>query len=354
MKTLSQKKPAISIIIPMYNLEKYIEECLLSVLIQTFQDFEVIVVDDCSTDNSVSIVESLTPKFNGKLKLIKLKKNSGNAGEPRNVGLSHSSGKYVFFLDGDDLITHTALEELYSYTNDESIDIIHSDNNFVPFKFNSSSNEYMSTEEIDDNTVFRMVTSEKHTNPLFETDDLSERMTRFVQRRFWSTVWRNLYSRKFIEDNGINFSDALLLEDDLFTFQCLCCAKKILNIPNVFYIYRMRKTSLSHNSSSHKHDQKIDTMMKLFNLLDKFMTGKELFVDKPEVKYMVFTFFAKKLTGTLTQVEPYELDSLLRRKLSEDLEGNLALMAYSFNMMNFYHYHYIESEKKCEKLKING
>lgn len=108
--------PAVSIIIPMYNTEQYIRDCLDSILAQTFQDFEVIVVDDCSTDNSVLIVESYLPKFNqgvNRLKLIRSEKNSNTPGMPRNVGIRFSRGEYILFVDSDDAITPTALEELY-------------------------------------------------------------------------------------------------------------------------------------------------------------------------------------------------------------------------------------------------
>ena len=87
--------PAISVIIPMYNSEKYIAECLNSILVQTFQNFEVIVVDDCSTDNSVEIAKSYEEKFDGRLKIFKTKKNSNGGGYvPRNLGLNLSCGKY--------------------------------------------------------------------------------------------------------------------------------------------------------------------------------------------------------------------------------------------------------------------
>ena len=71
--------PAVSVVVPLYNVEKYIGECLDSLLAQTFQDFEVVVVDDCSTDNNVKVVESYAPKFGGRLKLTRMKKNTGSA-----------------------------------------------------------------------------------------------------------------------------------------------------------------------------------------------------------------------------------------------------------------------------------
>ena len=118
--------PAISVIIPMYNAEKFIADCLDSLLAQTFQDFEVIVVDDCSTDNSVAVVESYAQKFNGRFQLTKTKTNSGGGGYvPRNIGLSLANGEYVYFVDADDFIVETALEILHSAATQFNADVVY-------------------------------------------------------------------------------------------------------------------------------------------------------------------------------------------------------------------------------------
>ena len=106
--------PSISVIIPLYNAEKYFGECLDSLLAQTFKNFEVIVVDDCSTDNSLAIAKSYLEKFGGRLKISRMYVNSGKPSLPRNKGLAVSRGEYIYFMDNDDLITPTAFEELYT------------------------------------------------------------------------------------------------------------------------------------------------------------------------------------------------------------------------------------------------
>ncbi|MBR1807751.1 MAG: glycosyltransferase family 2 protein [Selenomonadaceae bacterium] len=110
---------------PLYNVEKYVGECLDSILAQTLQDFEVIVVDDCSTDSSVAVVESYMSKFDGRLKLTRMKKNSGGAGLPRNKGIEFSCGEYLAFVDPDDTITPTAFEELYTLAKNFDADVVH-------------------------------------------------------------------------------------------------------------------------------------------------------------------------------------------------------------------------------------
>ena len=127
---MAEKNPEISIVMPMYNMEKYIGECLDSVLSQTFQNYEVIIVDDCSTDKSCEIVESYKPKFGGKLQLIRSEKNSGYPGIPRNKGIDISKGKYICFLDSDDAFINTALEELYNTAEEFQADVIHCERYF--------------------------------------------------------------------------------------------------------------------------------------------------------------------------------------------------------------------------------
>ena len=103
--------PKISVIIPCYNVEKCLEECLDSVLKQTFNDFEVICVEDCSTDNTLDILQ----KYKNKLS-IHVVHNDANKGqaESRNIGLKLAKGDYIYFLDSDDIITPNCLEILYN------------------------------------------------------------------------------------------------------------------------------------------------------------------------------------------------------------------------------------------------
>ena len=124
--------PAISVIIPMYNVEKYVGQCLESLLNQTFQDFEVIVVDDCSTDNSVKLVENMAAKFKGRLQLIKRTKNAGGAAIPRNTGLELSRGTYIYFLDSDDILLNNAFETMYNEAEKCNADVIHVEKFLLP------------------------------------------------------------------------------------------------------------------------------------------------------------------------------------------------------------------------------
>ena len=331
--------PAISVIIPMYNVEKYIGPCLNSILYQTFQDFEVIVVDDKSSDKSVSVVESLVPNFNGRLTLIKMSKNSGCAGIPRNIGFNHSKGNYVYFMDSDDMLTNTALQELYSFTDNGNVDLIHAPQNFVPV-IKMADGQMIDTDIIEKDQEFKVVRLVEYEKPTFEPNNVGDRIKRFSHGQFGGAPWRYFARRNLIIENHLQFIDTKRFEDSLFFFYCICCAKKIINIPNLFYIYRVRPSSLCHNLDNRAIDKKIDMMIKVFISLDEFMHKKKIFVEKPELKYWVFNSFIRKLNDIFTvdigKLPPYELDKYMYKKFSEDPRAGIALASYSFNMMNYF------------------
>ncbi len=112
------KESFISVITPMYNAENYILETINSVLSQTYQNWEMIIIDNCSTDNSVKIVENIHDK---RIQLIKLDYNSGGPARPRNVGIENSKGDYIAFLDADDVWNLSKLEKQIKFINKNKI-----------------------------------------------------------------------------------------------------------------------------------------------------------------------------------------------------------------------------------------
>ena len=127
---MSTKNPLVSVIIPVFNAAKFLSQTLESLLCQTLTNFEVVAVDDCSTDNSVEVLQSFAKRFGGggvRLRVVKLATNSGTPDTPRNVGIKTARGKYVTFLDDDDFFTPTALEELSTLAEKFQADVVHTD-----------------------------------------------------------------------------------------------------------------------------------------------------------------------------------------------------------------------------------
>lgn len=329
-----QPYPAISVVIPMYNVEKYVGECLESLLAQTFQDFEIIVVDDCSTDSSAAIVESYKEKFGGRLKLTRTKKNSGGCAVPRNVGFPFSRGEYVFFMDADDMITPTAFEELYSVAKDFDADVVHCE------KYYNIPDEHWNNAEFRKNLNPTSYQQAKFvTEPTLLNEDISERVIKFSQRSFIHAVWVNLVRRDFLIENEIKMFD-FAGEDMTFTICALCTSKKFVLVPNVVNYYRGRENSVM--TEKLDADRLLRKWVKSLRVgikhLDEFLSDRDFFLKRPDLKYILFDTFAqemlKHLNQIYAQVPAPALDEILRKEFSDG--DNLALTSFIFNTMNIY------------------
>jgi glycosyltransferase involved in cell wall biosynthesis/stress response protein YsnF len=202
-----------------------------SLLAQTFKNFEVILVDDCSIDNSVEIIESYVPKFDGRLKLAKMEKNSGSGSLPRNKGLRLSRGEFVFNMDNDDALTETALEEMYTLAKGYDADVVYCERYYTA----------------DDRLENRSVTSfhARETlvdKPTVESPLLPERLNRIS--RFWVTPWTKLIKRKLLIEHQIIFPN-IIRDDTIWTWCLVFYAKKFLRVPNAVYIWRETPTSIT-------------------------------------------------------------------------------------------------------------
>ena len=324
--------PAISIILPMYNVEKYIGECLDSILNQTFQNFEVIVVDDCSTDNSAAIVKNYAPRFGGRLRLERTLENSGGCAMPRNKGMVLSRGEYLIFLDADDTITSTALEELYSAAKHFDADVI------------ACERFYQIPGELWHNAMFRRQvqpftwrTGSFVDRPTFLPDNILERLNLCNQRMFLWVIWAKLIRRDLILKNEFKFPNTIV-DDLVFTICLLCTAEKFVVVPNVVNYYRMREASLTYNEK--RDDEKffrkyVKAFAVAFRYFDKFLSDREKFRNNSYMKYIIFEIcWSELLMGYFfplyEKAAVYELDKVLMEELSAD--DNVALAAFTFNM----------------------
>lgn len=120
---MKESVPLVSVVIPLYNAENYIEETLLSIADQTYSNYEVIVVDNASTDSSLDIVNKVAKKFNN-MTIITCSSNSGGPANPRNLGIQAANGKYVAFLDSDDVWYPDKLEKQVDIMNKSTCDFV--------------------------------------------------------------------------------------------------------------------------------------------------------------------------------------------------------------------------------------
>ena len=341
--------PAISVVIPMYNSEKYIGDCLESILAQTFEDFEVIVVNNCSTDNSKKIVESYIPKFYDRhkgggieLKVTSTKKNSGNPGIPYNTGVKLSRGRYIFFVDSDDLITKTALEEVYNLAEKFQADVVHTERFFaVPEDW-----------KIDDRREPKIVGApigEYVTEPTFITENFTERAECLLNYQFDWAPWLKFVRRDFMAEKNIQFVSTKST-DLIFTCCIVCSAKKYLRVPNIVNICRIREDSLSHKIETQAEkliSKWIEAIVLGFNYVNEFLDGEEYFQKNLDAKYLVLetvvSDFSRYLFGLYTQIPAFQLDILIQKEFAK-YPNLTSLTTFIFSRMNIFNINLIQQQ----------
>lgn len=218
-KTQTSTMPTFSIIIPAYNAEAYIKRCLDSILSQDFNDYEVIVIDDGSTDGTSNILEQYP-----QVKVIS-QSNHGMA-TARNRGLEMAQGDYILFVDSDDRLCSDALNTLSSHLGGE--DII----GFGTQIYNESADTYT------DNPSHSTAATSGW--DYFNLHRLEVTPVHFV------CIWQRAYRRAFLKEKGLRFADGLKrAEDDLFTTMAMLHARSIKTISDYIYTYHVRQGSIT-------------------------------------------------------------------------------------------------------------
>ena len=222
--------PKISVIVPMYNAEKYLKTCVNSILNQSFTDFELILVDDCSTDKTLDIAKTFQ---DSRIKILQTEKNSGGCAVPRNLGLDVAKGEFIYFIDADDAIVPQALKILHDKIVETDADIVYGCNWMIP-----NNPEFTELEGLDGNlsgTSNEPVSKDLMTRVWFE----------LCQNHMNSVVWLNLYRRELFEGaEKIRYPNCFS-EDVFVHFDLLCKTDNIVKIESPFYIYRTNPNSIT-------------------------------------------------------------------------------------------------------------
>lgn len=219
----------ISIIVPVYNVELYIEDCLQSALCQNFKDYEIICVDDASTDDSSQILQKYAAS-NSKIKIFTHSQNRGLS-VARNTGLKNAQGKYIMFLDSDDMIAPNACAELFYAAEKNQVDIVYYD-----MVCKNEEGHEMGIVSNNQNYEYDKVYSGKELFCVF----VESHLLKFE-------AWRQFIRRDFLKDQQIEFYEGILHEDELFSFLCAMNAHKVIDINKEYYIYRKRPGSITSN-----------------------------------------------------------------------------------------------------------
>ena len=362
VQKIAEKIPLVSVIIPMYNSARFISQTLESLLYQTMTNFEVVVVDDCSTDNSIAVVKNFAERFSGRLHIIKLPKNTGTPGLPRNVGIQFAHGKYIVFLDSDNLFTKTALEELSTLAETYQADVIHMDATFNLWNNEPKADDAPEMTDINalldksNSIIWRPPDAEILNEPTFETQNLAQRIKTWVKFGYRWAVSSSFIRKDFLTANQIYFSKLLGAEDMLFKFRCLCTCKKFLRVPNVTYIIRPRAGSITHEKETFDSNVYLHKWVNILivgaNEFDKVMSEMKFFRENPTYRYAVIDFFFKKTLRLIPLIYAKVPTSRLHEVLKKEFHADEAVLcAYLFNAANVYRLKVIELQQELYALK---
>ena len=278
--------PAISVVIPMYNAAEHVGECLESLLIQTFQDFEVILVDDCSIDNSIEIVESYAPKFNGRLKLMKLEKNSRTGGYvPRNTGFYIASGEYVYFLDADDFLLGSALETFYNCAKEYDADIVY-------MALHYEMNRPNTIKVVTDGRGMELIKKGLEDNPTLTIDDPDANLQLLFFEKGFTTPWVHFVRRDFLIKNKLVFPEIPKAGDYIWVIHSYCYAQRFLRITTPLYFYRRYGTnSVSKSTASNQFFNWISSFVIFAKTLTYIANKTKILKQNPAYCYQALKKF---------------------------------------------------------------
>ena len=241
----------LSVIVPMYNVEDYVEECLLSLVKQTYQDMEIIVVDDGSTDNSVKIVEDMLAKYQ---QLSLVHKPNGGLSDARNFGLQYAKGDYIGFIDSDDYVEKTFYEKMMAVAS-QDYDVVVCDIHYF----------------FEDGNGYIMKGINHHGDNMQKNALLSPMF-----------AWNKVYHRHFFDD-GMRYPLNTWYEDTPVTTMIFALSNKIGYVNEALVHYRQRQGSIMASNQSRR-------ILEIFNIMDMVRTNfKKMELDNKfhdEIEYL--------------------------------------------------------------------
>lgn len=247
-------RPLISVIVPVYNVEKYLPQCLESLSKQTFFAFEIICINDGSTDHSPEILRQYAAK-DKRIRII----NQNNCGISiaRNTGLSQAKGQYVLFVDSDDYLHPNTLMNTYRQITRHNADI-------CIFGYHTCADDNLQTTNIPTNYC-----NKKTENDIFTYNEIPWQIFHHV------SVWTKLYRRSFISEQNITFPEGYVFEDVIFHVKTITSATQICLLNQALYYYRRdNNSSIMHLSAA---DLKLLDILKAVDMVYNYLQEKKLF-----------------------------------------------------------------------------
>lgn len=302
--------PKISVIVPVYNTEKYVEKCLKSIAEQKMNDLEIIIVNDGSTDNSEIIIKQWIEKNKENIKIKYLNKKNGGLSETRNFALPYATGKYISFIDSDDYIDSNLYSHLEQFM-DDNVDLI-------KFKMQTVDKDGNILEKLD-GPVFEKCTGEEGYEKLCTND------------RFLDPACIYLYRTEFYKSNNFKYKVGAYHEDFGLTSLIILKAKSFVSTNEYGYYYLQSDNSITRNQNYDKEIKKAkdllghyDDMIKVIKnyeisnkskeLIKRYYTNTLILKTKElkgqEKKQYINEIYIRKL---YKNIKPYSLKQLIKR-----------------------------------------
>ena len=270
--------PKVSIIVPVYNVEQYIDKCLNSLVNQTLQDIEFIIVNDGSTDKSKNIIFNYKEKYSDKI--LYLEKENGGLSDARNYGMKYAKGDYIAFLDSDDYVELDIYEKLYKKAIETNADMVECD-----FYW-----------EYPDKKVHDTKANYKNKSDMYAN-------ARVV-------AWNKLYKREVLLNSGIEFPKGLRYEDVEFFYKILPKLEKIelISEPLIHYVQRNNSITFVQNEKTQEIFKILDNVIKYYkqnNLYEKY---------KNELEYMYIRILFASSLKRICKISDKEIRNKLLQK----------------------------------------
>ena len=304
----------ISIIVPVYNVEKELTKCVNSLLNQTYKNIQIILVNDGSTDRSGKICEEFYAKDH-RIKYIC--KENGGLSDARNTGLKYVEGDYVIFVDSDDYIEKNTCEKLYLLLNKvENLDVI----TMNAIKVHSEGQTHIRHTSFAEN---------------IPVTGIEYMYNEFNKNSMLMAAWLNVYNVEFLKKNSLFFKKGILHEDEEFTPRVFLKAKRVMHLNYDVYYYIIRDNSITQRKDLSKNAEHLFETLHFLELeYDRIQESniKEVFKDSLCSKYLYMVFKLHKTKSTYNK--PYDISFLKRNSFSRINKFKVAI--FSFNKTIYY------------------
>ncbi len=319
----------VTIVIPVYNVEFFIERCLLSAFNQSFKSIEYLLIDDRGTDKSIEIAKTIIHSHQRKqdIKIISHHQNQG-PGATRNTGIANARGEYIYFLDSDDAISIDAIAKLYEVVTSKKVDVVVGSYTSIDFGNTNKKWEWL----FDSNLIEGEFSVANY----------------YLRGGYYVMTWNKLYSLKFLRSKKIYCEPASIHEDVFFSLQVALSARSIITVPAITYFYSFRagstmdnlgESNIFHYTETFKllvNYSKSYTQFSIYNRLIFFVYGQrfsllEKINNSTHITLEKRNILSKQIAA-ISFLNLTEIWALKTTPISHKIKFSISLVPYKFQL----------------------